>query len=67
MLPGVYRRRCAGGVSAGRDVGGVGVCGRAEVVCHEVKYDKPTKLYIYTQTDTVLFHSIIVHLKIMVL
>ena len=62
---GVCLWRCAGGVSAGGDVGEVGV--GEEVVCHEVKYDKPTKLYIYTQTDTVLFHSIIVHLKIMVL
>ena len=57
----VCGQRGAGGVSAGGDVGGVDV--GEEVVCHEVKYDKPTKLYIYTQTDTVLFHSIIVHLK----
>ena len=42
----VCGQRCAGGVSAGGDVGGVDV--GEEVVCHEVKYDKPTKLYIHT-------------------
>ena len=35
-----------GGVSAGGDVGGAGM--GEEVVCHVVKYDKPTKLYIHT-------------------
>lgn len=42
----VWGKGCAGSVSAGGDVGGAGM--GEEVVCHVVKYDKPTKLYIHT-------------------